>query len=94
MEPEEFYNQLEIVMKNGDEESAKKFIVEHLRKLPEDLQHQIIGWLVEDALEKKVERESRMLKFQKDFIQITKSLQRAEEHLEKQKKLLEIKESL
>lgn len=94
MQTEELYANLSKLMEGDDQEAIKKFLIEHIKDFPERDQEDILAAFLEDALDKEKTEDEALLDFQGKAIALFKKLEAEKAALEKQDKLLEIKESI
>lgn len=90
----ELHKQLEALIKRGDEEKVRSFVVEHLKEFPKKDQDELIVGLVEDALSADADGETAVSNFRKHGFLVAKEIEKAQEELGIKEKLLDIKESL
>ena len=90
---EKLQQELEAVIKTGDEAKFRRFVSEHMREFPKDVQDDIIVALLEEALGQN-NTEQLIGDFQRRGVIALDILGKAQEELEREKKLREIKESL
>jgi hypothetical protein len=92
--PENLLDQFFSIVDKGDEEKARKFLLDHLNEFPEESRDAIITAFVEDALTKEADGSVLMGALKKKGIEEAHSLSSFKKELEKQEKLLEIKKGL
>jgi hypothetical protein len=90
---EKLQQELEAVIKTGDEAKFRRFISEHMREFPKDVQDDIIVALLEEALGQN-NTDQLISDFQRRGVIALDILGKAQEELEREKKLREIKKSL
>jgi hypothetical protein len=88
------YEELSKVMEAGDEKAAKDFIIKNLDKFPQEEQDGIIARLFEEALMQKGKAVLAVADFQKQTLAAAGAIDQAKEGLEKQAKLVGIKNDL
>ena len=88
------YEEFKKVMERGDEKAARAFIAENLKRFPQADQDAIITALFEEALAVDARNTELTAEFQKQGLAVAAAIEKAKESVEKQDKLLEIKESL
>ncbi|HEY5221368.1 MAG TPA: hypothetical protein VIJ29_04515 [Candidatus Paceibacterota bacterium] len=94
METEELYSTLSRLMEGDDQEAVKKFLIEHIKEFSERDRENILTAFLEDALDKENINDKALLDFQNKAIAAFKRLEAEKAALEKQDKLLEIKENM
>jgi hypothetical protein len=82
------------VVARGNEEDARKFLVDNLKKFPEDVQEKIVGAFFEEALSKKAEGLHTVADFQKEGLDAINDLEQGKRQLQDKQKLLDLKESI
>ncbi len=78
----------------GDEDAARKFLADNLKKFPQDVQDKIISAFFEEALSKKAADLHAVLDFQKEGIAAISDLEQGKRKLEDKQKLLDLKEGI
>ena len=82
------------LLKRGDEEAARRFLLEHLKEFPQDTQDAITIAFLEDALSQSANGNKTMANFRAQGMAILETLGEAKEEAEKQAKLVEIKKGI
>jgi len=82
------------VVARGNEEDARRFLVDNLKKFPQDVQDKIITAFFEEALSKKANGLRAVADFQKEGLKAVNDLEQGKRKLEDKQKLLDLKESI
>lgn len=90
MNQEELYNSFIALIESGDEDAAKKFLIDHLNDFPEETRKEIAFAFFVEA----VNKEAVISEAQKKGIEIMKSLDEVEEILNDASKAASIKEGM
>jgi len=75
----------------GDEAKLREFLVENLKKFPQDAQDAIVMAFFEEALAKRVAEDGALSDFRERGLKMADALEQAKKELEKQEKLNKIK---
>ena len=82
------------LLQKGDEVGARKFLIEHLKEFPQDIQDTIIGEFVEEAIMKKASDDKAVADFEGSAGEAITVLAKMKREIEKKIKLAEIKKSM
>ncbi len=82
------------VVARGNEEDARKFLVDNLKQFPQEVQGKIIGAFFEEALSKKADGLHAVADFQKEGLAAVSNLEQGKRQLDDKQKLLDLKESI
>jgi len=82
------------IVEKGDEAAAKKFLIDNLKKFPEDAQKKIISAFFFDALEKEADTIEQRAALQKEAMSVFADIEKAESKLGDEKKKGEVKAAL
>jgi hypothetical protein len=82
------------VVARGNEEDARKFLVNNLKQFPQDVQDKLIIAFFEEALSKKASGLHAVADFQKEGLEAINDLEHGKRQLEEKQKLLDLKESI
>ncbi len=91
---DELMKEFSEVVARGNEEDARKFLVDNLKKFPQDVQDKIIGAFFEEALSRKASGLNAVADFQKDGLSAVNNLEQGKRQLEDKQKLLDLKKSI
>jgi hypothetical protein len=78
----------------GDEEAARKFLVDNLKQFPQDVQNKIISAFFEEALSKRSSGLHAVADFQKEGLRAINDLEQGKKKLEDKERLLNLKDSI
>jgi len=92
--PEHLQKEFIKLLKEGDEQAARRFLVEHLKEFPQETQDAIIMSFVEEALGKSAEEAKLIADFQESGLREIDELEKSKQQLEEKKKMIELKESM
>jgi hypothetical protein len=92
--PQPLLDQFLAVVNEGDEEKARKFLLEHLKEFPEDSRNAIITAFVEDAVAKQAEDDSLIAGLKSEGLETAHAMSAFKEEAEKRAKLDKIKKDL
>ena len=90
----ELYTKLNALIETGDETAVRRFLIDHLKEFPEDLQKRIIFETFAEALYKKVEIETNIAQIKEEGVQAIKEIEKVEGKLKDQQKLAELRANL
>ena len=90
----ELYTKLNALIETGDETAVRRFLIDHLKEFPEDLQKRIIFETFAEALDKKVEIETNIAQIKEEGVQAIKEIEKVEGKLKDQQKLAELRANL
>jgi len=89
------YNQIREIAKNKTEEELKKFLVEHIKEFPENLQKKLVFLFFEEALSQTASDADQVVyEIKKEGLKIANELKQQHNELEDKSKAKKIKESL
>jgi hypothetical protein len=82
------------VAARGNEEDARKFLIDNLKKFPQDVQDKIVSGFFEEALTKKASGLHAVADFQKKGLGMISDLEQGKKKLEEKAKLLDLKKDI
>ncbi len=85
----ELYDNLSLVMKEGDEEKAKQFLVDNFKSFPEEMQSQITAAFIVEALQNKADEIDAVSDMQKSGLDAILKLEEIKSSLEVELKSIE-----
>lgn len=89
--PQPLLDQFLAVVNEGDEEKARKFLLEHLKEFPEESRSAIITAFVEDAVAKQTEDDSLIAGLKSEGLETARAMTAFKKEAEKKAKLDEIR---
>ena len=92
--PDALMEEFSEVIARGNEDAARKFLVDNLKKFPQDVQDKIIGAFFEEALSKRTDGLHAVADFQKEGLEAVNDLEQGKRQLEDKQKLLDLKEGI
>ena len=90
----ELYDNLSLVMQEGDEEKAKRFLIDNFKSFPEENQKEITAAFVVEAIENEADRINAVTEMQKQGLSTIANLEKIKSNLEGKLKALDIEEQL
>jgi hypothetical protein len=94
MNGENLYSTFLKLIESGDEQAGKDFLIEHLDEFPDEVRKSIILAFFEDALIRQDRTSQAFVDFEKQGLEAVNTAEKIRSALEKQGRLIEIKESL
>lgn len=91
---DELVKEFSEVVAHGNEEDTRKFLVDNLKKFPQDVQDKIITAFFEEALSRKASGLYAVVDFQKEGLSAISNLEQGKQKLEDKGKLLDLKNSI
>lgn len=89
-----FYEELMEIIRKGDEEGARNFILDHILDLPPDFQNEIFSILFQEGLERVVEDDNRLIRFQEIILEELRNIEKLRTQLEDQLRIEESREKI
>jgi hypothetical protein len=94
MIPQGLIDRFFAIVNNGDEEQARKFLLEHIKEFPDGSRNAIIAAFVEEAIAEKADGDSLIATLKSEGLEAANAMSAHKKELEKQAKLEEIKKSI
>lgn len=88
------YQQFKDVAAAGNEEDARKFLIDHLNEFPEDVKNGITLALFEDALNEASAQESAEANLKQESIDVMNALEQSMRILDDKLKVLDMQEKI
>jgi hypothetical protein len=82
------------LVKEGDEQAVKTFLVDHIKEFSEPMQNKIIAAFFTEALKKKASDVRNIAALQKELLEAFEATEKMQKIVADKKKELEIKEHL
>jgi len=90
----QLYSRLTELVDAGDEVVVRKFLAEHIKEFPLDVQKKIAFEFFADALDTTVEREEKSSQIKSDGVEAIKNIEKLESNLKDSQRLDSVKKSL
>jgi hypothetical protein len=91
---ENLYDQFMVYVDKGDEEGAKKFLIDNLQKFPEDVQDKITFAFFEEAIKSEAEDIKNIGEMQREGLDAMGKIDKAKKILEDQKRVEDLRSGL
>lgn len=90
----ELYNQFVELVKEGDEEKIRSFLVDNIDRFPDNLKRDIVGILFEEAVDRTYDDLKNQIDYFTQILETKNSLENIKRTLEDKKREMEIKKRI
>ena len=90
----QLYNKLTELVDSGDEQAVRDFLTTHIKEFPLDVQKKIVFEFFEDALDQKLENDTRNAQIQKEGTDAIDKIDKTESKLRDFQKISNLHKSL
>ena len=88
------YAQFREILNTGTEEQAQKFLTDHMKEFPEDMQQTITLALFENGINEAAENQKAVEDFKQEGIEIADELEKGKRILDDKLKVLDLQEKM